>query len=80
MEELHRNLIIAMGCVFVTTFVLIANLFACLLVLFCVVLTLVSVAHSSFSKGSHGSSLLFKGLREWDDALLGPYHRYCFVH
>lgn len=42
MEELYRNLIIAMICVFLTTFVLISNLFACSLVLFCVVLTLVS--------------------------------------
>lgn len=41
MEELYRNLAIAMVCVFVTTFILIANLFACLLVLLCVVLTLV---------------------------------------
>nr|SVE88835.1 EOG090X0BEK [Daphnia sinensis] len=43
MEELYRNLAIAMVCVFVTTFILIANLFACVLVLLCVVLTLVCV-------------------------------------
>ncbi|XP_046631548.1 uncharacterized protein LOC124311207 [Daphnia pulicaria] len=43
MEELYRNLAIAMVCVFVTTFILIANLFACLLVLLCVVLTLICV-------------------------------------
>lgn len=42
MEELYRNLIVAMACVFLTTFVLIANMFACSLVLLCVVLTLVS--------------------------------------
>lgn len=43
MEELYRNLAIAMVCVFITTFILIANLFACVLVLLCVVLTLVCV-------------------------------------
>nr|SVE70620.1 EOG090X0BEK [Daphnia similis]SVE71247.1 EOG090X0BEK [Daphnia similis]SVE72505.1 EOG090X0BEK [Daphnia similis] len=43
MEELYRNLAIAMVCVFITTFILIANLFACILVLLCVVLTLVCV-------------------------------------
>lgn len=43
MEELYRNLAIAMVCVFITTFILIANLFACLLVLLCVILTLVNV-------------------------------------
>jgi len=43
MEELYRNLSIAMICVFLTTFVLIANVFACTLVLVCVVLTLVCV-------------------------------------
>lgn len=52
MDELHRNLVLAMGCVFVTTFLLIANLFACLLVLLCVVLTLVSFwsVNSQFRK------------------------------
>ena len=43
MEELYRNLAIAMACVFVTTFLLIANLFACCLVLLCVILTLVKL-------------------------------------
>jgi len=43
MEELYRNLIIAMICVFVTTFLLIANIYACFLVLLCVTLTLVCV-------------------------------------
>ena len=42
MEELHRNLAIAMACVFVTTFILIANIYACMMVLLCVILTLVS--------------------------------------
>jgi hypothetical protein len=48
MEELYRNLAIAMVCVFVTTFILIANLFACLLVLLCVVLTLVKFISCRF--------------------------------
>nr|SVE93817.1 EOG090X0BEK [Scapholeberis mucronata] len=43
MEELYRNLAIAMACVFVTTFILIANIYACLMVLLCVILTLVCV-------------------------------------
>ena len=42
MEELYRNLAIAMLCVFVTIMVLIANVYSCLLVLLCVFLTLVS--------------------------------------
>ena len=42
MEELYRNLAIAMLCVFVTILVLIANVYSCLLVLLCVFLTLVS--------------------------------------
>ncbi len=39
--ELHRNLIIAIVCVFVTTFLLIANFTSCLLVLITVLLNLV---------------------------------------
>lgn len=42
MAELYRNLAIAMACVFITTFLLIANMLACSLVLLCVILTLVS--------------------------------------
>ena len=41
--ELHRNLILAIICVFLTTFILIADLGSCLLVLVTVLLNLVNV-------------------------------------
>jgi hypothetical protein len=46
--ELVRNLCLAMACVFCTTFLLIANFTACLLVLGCVVLTLVNSLYNIY--------------------------------
>ena len=42
-EELYRNILLATVCVFATTWLLLFNLTASLLVLGCVVLTLVNV-------------------------------------
>lgn len=42
-EELYRNICLAILCVFITTWILLFNLWASLLVLGCVVLTLVNV-------------------------------------
>ncbi|KAF4532825.1 hypothetical protein B566_EDAN002676 [Ephemera danica] len=42
-HEMYRNLALAMLCVMITTFLLIANVQICLMVLICVVLTLIDV-------------------------------------
>ena len=44
-EELYRNILLAILCVFITTWMLLFNIWASLLVLGCVVLTLVNVSH-----------------------------------
>ena len=44
MDELYRNLLLAIVCIFVTTLLLLSNLLVCLQVLVAVVLTLVNVA------------------------------------
>ena len=62
MEELYRNLAIAMVCVFVTTFILIANMFACVLVLLCVVLTLVKLSLNKSLSIQHETNCIFSFL------------------
>jgi hypothetical protein len=84
MEELYRNLAIAMVCVFVTTFILIANMFACVLVLLCVVLTLVkSTLIKSYLFNMKLTVFLFfsfQDMCERNYALLGSYNRHCILH
>ncbi|CAB3372453.1 Hypothetical predicted protein [Cloeon dipterum] len=46
--EMYRNLALAMFCVMISTFILIANVRTCLLVLLCVVLTLIDVGGMMF--------------------------------
>ena len=53
--ELQRNLIVAIICVFFTTFILIADLGACLLVLVIVVINLVSCC-MAFKNGTYINS------------------------
>ena len=49
--ELQRNLVIAIVCVLITTFVLIADLCSCILVLTTILLNLVSVITFNFRSG-----------------------------
>ncbi|CAG0890355.1 unnamed protein product [Cyprideis torosa] len=50
-EELYRNIGLAMVCVFVVTLGLLGNIWTCLIVLSCVVMTLISVAGLMYNWG-----------------------------